>query len=117
MQMRTLLLTMAMLVVGFSACAETYTWVDDQGTMNFADDLSSVPQKYRKKAHRSGGDEPTAVESPAPQSLSVQPAAAPGVKKEQAESRQEKKETAFGGKSETVWRQEIGQAKAELKSV
>jgi hypothetical protein len=35
--------------------AETYFWTDDHGTMNFTDDYSSIPQKYRKKSRTREG--------------------------------------------------------------
>ncbi len=35
-----------------SAEAEIYKWVDDAGTINYADDLSSVPLKHRKRLKR-----------------------------------------------------------------
>lgn len=35
-----------------SADAEIYKWVDDAGTINYADDLSHVPPKHRKRLKR-----------------------------------------------------------------
>lgn len=32
--------------------AETYSWTDDSGTINFTEDYSSIPKKYRKKVHK-----------------------------------------------------------------
>lgn len=34
--------------------AETYTWTDKNGTVNFSDDYSNVPKQYRKKVLRHG---------------------------------------------------------------
>ena len=34
-----------------SACADIYRWEDERGVIHFTDDLSSIPAKYRKKAH------------------------------------------------------------------
>ena len=36
-------------ILALSASAEIYKWVDDGGTTHYADDLSSVPPKYRKR--------------------------------------------------------------------
>lgn len=32
------------------ASADTYTWTDDKGTVNFTDDSTLIPSKYRSKA-------------------------------------------------------------------
>lgn len=36
----------------FSANADTYTWKDDKGVVNFTDDPTLIPQKYRQKAKK-----------------------------------------------------------------
>ncbi|HLO09522.1 MAG TPA: DUF4124 domain-containing protein, partial [Desulfobacteria bacterium] len=33
------------------ASADIYRWEDESGVIHFTDDLSSIPAKYRKKAH------------------------------------------------------------------
>ena len=33
-----------------SAYGEMYKWVDEKGTLHFADDLSNIPEKYRPDA-------------------------------------------------------------------
>ncbi len=40
-----------------TAQAQTYKWTDEQGRVSFTDDLSSVPEKYRKSAVRIGEPE------------------------------------------------------------
>ncbi len=47
--MKIFLVVITMALFAVPALAETYTWKDDQGTVNFADDLGKVPKKYRKK--------------------------------------------------------------------
>jgi hypothetical protein len=37
--------------------AETYTWTDDRGVVNFSDDPGRIPPRYREKAHK--GDDIT----------------------------------------------------------
>jgi hypothetical protein len=34
--------------------AQTYKWTDENGRISFTDDLSKVPEKYRKTAVRIG---------------------------------------------------------------
>jgi hypothetical protein len=40
-----------------TAQARSYKWTDEQGRICFTDDLSKVPEKYRKSAVRIGGPE------------------------------------------------------------
>jgi len=47
----TLALTLYFLIgLPFFAWSETYKWVDEKGTLHFADDLSNVPEKHRLNA-------------------------------------------------------------------
>jgi hypothetical protein len=39
------------------AHAQTYKWTDEHGRVSFTDDLSNVPEKYRKSATRIGEPE------------------------------------------------------------
>ena len=64
--MKAVLLAGAALLLAVQAGAETYTWTDDKGTFNFTDDLSLVPQKYRKNVGKRGDVE---EQVPAPSSL------------------------------------------------
>jgi hypothetical protein len=101
------LLLLLLLIYPLTALAETYEWVDERGTVNFAEDLGKVPKKYRKKAKRLGGDEPAAE--------SAAPAAAPEAAKAKGmEEKGEKK--SYGGKDELAWRREFLQANSNLQS-
>lgn len=49
--MKQALCVLVMLVmVGLTAHAATYRWVDSRGNVNFTDDPDSIPAEYRKKA-------------------------------------------------------------------
>ncbi len=48
MQKLFLVSIILMMTAGFAA-AEMYKWVDDKGTVNFTEDYSKIPKKYRKK--------------------------------------------------------------------
>lgn len=39
--------------------AETYSWTDGNGTVNFTEDVGSIPKKYRKKAKMYGDVSPS----------------------------------------------------------
>jgi hypothetical protein len=62
-----LMLFTLLIAASFSpASASTYSWTDEQGTINFTEDLGSVPKKYRKKARSIQGDEVSPQENTAP---------------------------------------------------
>lgn len=51
--MRTLTVSLACLCLYTAPLlAETYSWTDASGTINFTEDYSSIPRKYRKKVHK-----------------------------------------------------------------
>jgi hypothetical protein len=53
----SLSLMITVLVVADTALAESYTWVDEAGTMHFTDDASTIPKKYRRKTKVRGSME------------------------------------------------------------
>lgn len=109
--MRVMILLAGLLLLAAPLSAETYSWTDDKGTMNFTEDLSEVPKKYRKKM-RSRDD--SRQQAPLPQ-----PAAAAEPVKSRVEGQEPSKtfpsEKSYGGKSLDAWRQELTAAEAELK--
>ena len=56
--MKTVLILIILGLYAVPVLAETYVWEDDQGTVNYADDLGKVPKEYRKKAKIVGEMEP-----------------------------------------------------------
>ena len=58
--MKAALLVITLVLFAVPVCAETYVWEDEQGTVNFAEDLGKVPKNYRKKARLAGEEEPSA---------------------------------------------------------
>lgn len=95
--------------------AETYSWVDDNGTYNFTEDLSSVPPKYRKNANRLGdmGKELGSQVSAPPEKKPEQPKI-PAV---QPDSSPVADTLLFNGKSHAAWLQEFAALEAELKAL
>jgi hypothetical protein len=51
---RIVALVAVMLLRSLPVMAETYTWTDNSGTVNFSDDYSSVPKEYRKNVRKLG---------------------------------------------------------------
>lgn len=98
-----------------SSLAETYKWVDDKGTVNFADDLSQVPKKYRKKVRTMGDMGPSAAEPADPfgESRPVKGAESSPVAGGKGEE-SGKKDTLYGSKSGEAWKGEFSALRADI---
>jgi hypothetical protein len=58
--MKRMLVLAAILLAATPLLAETYSWTDDRGTINFTEDFSQVPKKFRSKVRiRSDGERST----------------------------------------------------------
>lgn len=99
------LLVMMLLLYPMSAAAETYQWTDEQGTLNFAEDLGRVPKKFRKKARRLGAEE-----SGVPQVTET-------TEQLQGKSKsvEDPKAKLYGGKNESAWRRDFVVANLDLQ--
>lgn len=112
--MRTLLGMALVLALAAPLGAETYSWVDDQGTYNYTEDFSQVPKKYRKKVNRRGDLSP--AKGGASSSVGTEKSGA-------GESRSGGAQAGngggnarlFGGKSEEAWRSELNLHELELR--
>ena len=116
--MKALVILLAM-AVAVPIYAETYSWNDNKGTYNYADDLSRVPLKYRNRVIKRGD----------PDNKEKQPTVLPEVQASKAQkepaSRKEgvtasgvspgSKKQPYGGKSYDEWQKEFGRQEAELK--
>jgi len=56
-----ILLVAVFLCLALPGYSETYKWVDEKGTVHFADDLSNVPERYRLEAEKRNGPSESAV--------------------------------------------------------
>jgi hypothetical protein len=98
--------------------AETYTWTDNSGTVNFSDDYSSVPKEYRKKVRKLGDIDAPQAPADAGKSGEEQPAqpltkrtgtpGAPGAKSDSG---------LYGGKKAETWQQEFKAREADYKQL
>jgi hypothetical protein len=119
--MKSILMTgLLTLLFAGSAVAETYMWEDSTGTVNFAEDLSQVPKKYRKKVQVRGD---LSAPPPEPSSAATEPGAAKTPTSGPASSDagkpggvNEKKELRYGGKSGEEWRRDFAYLKGDLRS-
>lgn len=111
--MKTLIfLGLMLLLLSNRSGAETYSWVDGNGTYNFSDDYNSIPKKYRKNVKRSGDvvdSEPTQNAAPV-EKPEVKPAVAEKSAVPAAGDKQ-----LYGGKTQEAWRKDFEVQEVELK--
>jgi len=107
-------LVAVMLLWSLPVMAETYTWTDKSGTVNFSDDYYSVPKEYRKKARKLGDmDAPQApADTGRQQAQPVTPkrgtSGTPGTNPESG---------VYGGKKAATWQQEFREREADYKGL
>jgi hypothetical protein len=117
--MKISVLCILLVLVALPAIAETYTWEDAQGTVNFTEDLGNVPPKYRKKVKVLGD-----VESPPAEVNEVGEKPAPRGKVEGSRegkpgapaAGKEKTKAIYGGKESEAWKAEFGALDADVKA-
>lgn len=107
--MKTMICMAALVLLTTQSGAETYSWVDESGTYNFSDDLSRVPEKYRKKVGRRGDDGAAKPSANAPvpeksEATAIKPVTAADADK-----------PLYDGKTQEEWRKEFDAREAELK--
>lgn len=97
--------------------AETYSWTDDSGTINFTEEYSSIPGKYRKKVRKRDDISGQAV----PASPPADPAGGKGKKPEElritgnSDTQADTGNGLYGGKKGEEWRPEFQARGAEVK--
>lgn len=116
--MKIYLLCIVAVLFALPSFADTYTWVDNQGTVNFTEDLGNVPAKYRNKVKVLGEEEPPPAEvnqGGEKPSAKVKPDAA-RVPKQGEGAQKDKAKTVYGGKTAESWKSEFGALDADLKA-
>jgi hypothetical protein len=116
--MKTCIIVALLVLFAIPVEALTYKWVDKQGTVNYTEDLGSIPRKYRNKATIVGAEEDaTSPEGGAKEG--AKPAAkARGDEQPQAQPAKEKQDQkkTYGGKSGETWKRDFGQLNADIKA-
>ena len=117
--MKSMLFLVAGLLLAVPLMAETYSWVDGQGTVNFTDDYSQIPRQYRNKAKRlESVDVAPSPEVQAPESensgtanKTLKEAGAKGP----AVTVTASPEQVYGDKKAAEWQREFQERNAELE--
>jgi Domain of unknown function (DUF4124) len=107
-----------LLLFSIPVFAETYKWVDDKGTVNFSENLGSVPKKYRKHVKIIDGGEAdvpqvTEIDDPSKVKSKVKV----DVKDESTTAGKEgSKKTVYAGKDGAVWKAEFRKLNADIRA-
>lgn len=113
-----LLLILVGLFTAFPLFAETFTWTDENGTMNFTEDYSKIPPKFRNKVNKR-----EEVESDAPPAQNAASRGKDGdssdvrpVMQGNALTRQstDEPEGSYGGKKGEKWASEFRAINSEI---
>ncbi|WP_298439179.1 DUF4124 domain-containing protein [Geobacter sp.] len=107
-----------LLLLAVPAFADIYKWVDERGTVNFAEDLGKVPPKYRKKVVVIREGEPTSpevTETIIDQGKERKATGEAEAGKTQA-AKPQKKKAVYGGKDEDAWKAEFARLRGQIKS-
>lgn len=118
--MRRMVLLLALLALPAVCNAETYQWVDENGQVGFADNLGSVPAKYRKKATLINGQEPAvevidkteAEKAPRKGGEARTGQSAPGEEKAKA-----KDKPLYDGKDGETWKRDFARQKNDIRAL
>lgn len=111
---RKCLLLLVLLVVSLQHVhADTYVWTDEQGTMNFTDEIGAVPKKFRKNVRKLGEDEPSpglkgSSAATAAKSTDEAPQATPGVGKGGG---------SYAGKSYDQWKKDLEEREVAMTAL
>jgi len=103
------------------AAADMYKWVDAKGTINFTEDYSKIPKKYRKKVKvkREAVDSvPEAVDASGDEMKKDLPGKdVNGTKGTFSDAKVEKKKHVYGGRNEDEWKSDFRKLNENINSV
>jgi hypothetical protein len=112
--MKILILLAGLLLWAAPLLAETYSWEDETGTVNYTENYTGIPAKFRKKARKLGdmGASPVSKESVSPSTGSSE--APPAALKDTAAGKLESPVGNFGGRSHDQWKQEFSEREVAM---
>lgn len=116
--MKQLLALAVVMMWALPLMAETYSWVDESGTVNFTEDYSRVPKKYRKKVNKRGDMSGRPATSAGNADKAADKAKQPPQQPQAAGSKAAPADSAaglYGGQKAEIWQQNFRVRGAELK--
>ncbi|MBI2353574.1 MAG: DUF4124 domain-containing protein [Deltaproteobacteria bacterium] len=115
--MKKLLVLAVVMMWALPLLAETYFWVDESGTVNFTEEYSRVPVKYRKKVNKRG-DVNVRPATPAGKADTSSKEKQPPQQPQAADLKAAPADNAaglYGGQKAEIWQQNFRVRGAELK--
>jgi hypothetical protein len=117
--MKIIIISLTLVLFALPVFAVTYTWEDEQGTVNFSEDLGNVPAKYRKKVKIIGEEDLLPAESDEavgnpPEKASVKGAG--GEQEKAAPATQSNDKAVYDGKDAATWKAEYAALDADVKA-
>lgn len=102
--------------------AEIYSWTDSSGTVNFTEDYSSVPPKYRKKVNRreDTGGQPAQAEHAPDVALTDSKGigeAKTGAVAAEKDAKTSSPDASYGGRKFEEWKRDFEVQGSELKTL
>lgn len=116
--MKQIIVLTAVLLWALPLMAETYSWVDESGTVNFTEEYSRIPAKYRKKVNKRGGMGGRPATPPGNAdtvSKEKQPPQQPQAAGDKAAPPADGANGLYGGQKAEIWQQNFRVRGAELK--
>ena len=113
--MKLILAVAGILIVAAPLMAETYRWEDETGAVNFTENYTSIPAKFRKKARKLGdmGSDPSSAPPAAVSGAKATPAVRATA--EAGAGSADDANGLFGGRKPEAWQQEMRPLYAEVK--
>jgi len=92
--------------------ADTYSWTDDNGTVNFTENRGDIPRKYRKQVKRLDDMSPDE-----PIIKSIPPKITPQTEGEKSPSKVGDSITKYNGKTYDQWKQELNERETSMSDI
>ncbi len=105
-----LFLVAALFLFSIDARAAVYEWKDDKGVINFTDNPSNIPAKYRKKAKKRPSINVEEQQVAPPQGTEESPQAVEPAPKGESQ-------VLYGGHNQDWWRSRFNSLRDELKKI
>lgn len=113
--MKTAIIAAMLVLFAVPVVAVTYQWEDNQGTVNFTEDLGSIPKQYRKKAKVLGAEEEVAPAEPSTKPEVKSGPEGKGRDVDQSAEVKKEQKKLYGGKSGSAWKMEFADIDRQIK--
>ncbi|MCL2761369.1 MAG: DUF4124 domain-containing protein [Desulfuromonadales bacterium] len=109
---RCLIIALSVALLPAFAHADLYQWTDDSGVVNYTDNPSSIPAKYKKRVSKQAD-----IDNSTDNSDATATNGAPDSSAQNQMPPKTQKKTLYGGKEGTAWQVDFANAKAAVSSI